>query len=292
MKIVTFLDGRAARLGVVRGDGLVEPVAPGPDRPADMLDLIRHADRWRPLLEDLSENPSPAARPLAEVRLAPPIANPGKVVAIGLNYVAHADESQTALPADPLIFAKFPSSIIGPGEPITWDRSLTADVDYEAELGVIIGTRARAVDRDDALAHVFGYTCLNDVSARDLQFADGQWVRSKSLDTFCPLGPWIVTADEIPDPHGLRIQCVVSGEVLQDASTADMHFDVAELIARLSRSFTLEPGDVIATGTPPGVGYFRPERRMLRDGDVVSVVIERIGELKNPVRLSTTGSTR
>ncbi|MGZ3317589.1 MAG: fumarylacetoacetate hydrolase family protein [Isosphaeraceae bacterium] len=220
---------------------------------------------------------------LARVRLLAPVARPGKIIAIGLNYADHASESNASIPDQPLVFAKFPSSIIGPGETITWDRALTDAVDYEAELGVIIGRRARQVAEEAALDYVLGYTCLNDVSARDLQFADGQWVRGKSLDTFCPVGPWVVTADEIPDPQSLAIRCLVSGEVMQSATTADMYFSVAELAARLSRAFTLEPGDMIATGTPPGVGYFRNPRRLLDDGDEVAVSIDRIGTLRNRV---------
>ncbi len=215
-----------------------------------------------------------------------PLPDPGKIVAVGLNYIDHAAEAAMTLPAEPLVFAKFPSSIIGPGEAIAFDRGLTDGVDFEAELGVVIGRRARNVRTEDALDHVFGYTCLDDVTARDMQFGDGQWVRGKSLDTFCPIGPWIVTADEIPDPQALAISCTLSGEVFQSATTADMIFGVAELIARLSRSFSLEPGDLIATGTPPGVGWFRTPRRVLRDGDEVVVAIEGIGELRNPVRTS------
>jgi 2-keto-4-pentenoate hydratase/2-oxohepta-3-ene-1,7-dioic acid hydratase in catechol pathway len=212
-----------------------------------------------------------------------PVGDPRKIVAIGLNYVDHAAEATMKLPEEPLVFAKFPSSIIGPDAPIRWSRGLTDGVDYEAELAVVIGRPARDVSVEDALDHVFGYTCLNDVSARDLQFADGQWVRGKSLDTFCPIGPWIVTADEIPDPQALSISCRIGDEVLQEATTADMIFGVAELISRLSRSFTLETGDVIATGTPPGVGWFRDPRRVLADGDTVTVEIGRIGALSNPV---------
>jgi len=212
-----------------------------------------------------------------------PVSDPRKIVAIGLNYVDHATEATLTPPSEPLVFAKFPSAVVGHGAPIRWSRSLTDGVDYEAELAVVIGRRARGVPVERALAHVFGYTCLNDVSARDLQFSDGQWVRAKSLDSFCPIGPWIVTADDIPDPQGLSIRCSVGDEVLQDATTADMIFSVAELVSRLSRSFTLEPGDVIATGTPPGVGWFRDPRRLLRDGDMVTVEIGGIGALSNPV---------
>jgi 2-keto-4-pentenoate hydratase/2-oxohepta-3-ene-1,7-dioic acid hydratase in catechol pathway len=217
-----------------------------------------------------------------------PLPDPGKIVAVGLNYVDHAAEAAMTLPAEPLVFAKFPSSIVGPGDAIAFDRGLTDGVDFEAELGVVIGRPARNVRTEDALGHVFGYTCLDDVTARDLQFGDSQWVRGKSLDTFCPIGPWIVTADEIPDPQALAISCTLSGQVFQSSTTADMIFGVAELISRLSRSFTLEPGDLIATGTPPGVGWFRTPRRVLRDGDEVVVAIEGIGELRNPVR--TTGT--
>lgn len=222
------------------------------------------------------------------VRDAPllaPVSDPRKVVAIGLNYVDHAAEVSMALPAEPLVFAKFPSSIVGPGAAIEWAEDVTTQVDYEAELAVVIGRPARNVAPERALDHVFGYTCLNDVSARDLQFRDGQWVRGKSLDTFCPIGPWLVTADEIPDPSDLRITCSVGAERLQDASTADLIFSVPELIARLSRVFTLEPGDVIATGTPPGVGFSRDPKRFLRDGETVVVEIERVGRLENPTRI-------
>jgi 2-keto-4-pentenoate hydratase/2-oxohepta-3-ene-1,7-dioic acid hydratase in catechol pathway len=162
---------------------------------------------------------------------------------------------------------------------------LTAEVDYEAELAVVIGRRARNVPIDEALDHVLGYSCLNDVSARDLQVSDGQWTRAKSLDTFCPIGPWVVTADAIPDPGALRVRCRVNGEQRQDASTAELVHGVAELIAYCSRSFTLEPGDVIATGTPGGVGAFREPPLFLADGDTVEVEIERVGILTNRCRV-------
>ena len=220
--------------------------------------------------------------PVRQAELLAPVERPGKIVAIGLNYIDHAAEAGRSLPTEPLVFAKFTSAIIGPGEPIRWDRSVTDAVDFEAELAVVIGRTARNVSRSEALDHVAYYTCLNDVSARDLQFADGQWVRAKSLDTFCPIGPWLVSSDEIPDPGALAIRCTVGGERLQDASTADLIFDVPELIARLSAAFSLHPGDVIATGTPPGVGWFRTPKRPLRGGEEVVVSIEGIGDLVNP----------
>ena len=220
-------------------------------------------------------------------RLMSPVSDPRKIVAIGLNYVDHAAEVQMTLPSEPLVFAKFTSSIIGPDDPIEWSEELTRTVDYEAELAVVIGRQARRVAPERALEHVLGYTCLNDVSARDLQFGDGQWVRGKSLDTFCPIGPWLVTADEVPDPAALRISCTIDGEVLQDASVGDLIFSVPELIARLSHAFTLQPGDVIATGTPPGIGWSRDPKRFLRDGEEVAVEIDGIGRLANPVRVLT-----
>jgi 2,4-didehydro-3-deoxy-L-rhamnonate hydrolase len=228
-------------------------------------------------------------RPLEGVELLAPVPRPGKVVAIGRNYREHAAEEGVEPPAAPLVFAKWPSSVIGHGAEIRWDPSLSEQVDYEAELAVVIGRRARRVSEADALDHVLGYTCLNDVSARDLQFADGQWIRGKSLDTFCPMGPVLVTADELGDPQRLAIRCTVGDEVLQDDNTASMFFSVAEIISYCSRAFTLEPGDVIATGTPPGVGAFRTPPRFLRDGEVVGVEIEGIGRLENVCRHEAMG---
>ena len=225
------------------------------------------------------------ARPLGDFHLAAPVPRPGKVVAIGRNYADHAAEGGAAPPPAPLIFAKWPSSVIGPGDEIRWDPALTSQVDYEAELGVVIGRTARRITADAAPAYVLGYTCLDDVSARDLQFGDRQWVRSKSLDTFCPMGPALVTLDEFPDPDDLAITCHVNGELVQSSRTSRMLFSVGTIIAHCSQAFTLEPGDVIATGTPAGVGVYRDPPRFLGDGDVVSVAIEGIGELSNTCRI-------
>lgn len=208
---------------------------------------------------------------------------PGKIVAVGLNYADHARESGMPTPATPLLFAKFPSSVIGPGQPIVIDPALTERVDWEVELAVIIGRPLRHVTPAQALAGIAGYTVANDVSARDLQFGDGQWVRGKSLDTFCPLGPVVVTPDELGDPQALRLCTKVNGEIMQDSSTAEMVFGVGDLLAFCSRSFTLEPGDVVLTGTPWGCGEFMTPRRSLAPGDVVEVSVERIGTLRNPV---------
>ena len=211
-----------------------------------------------------------------------PIGLPGKIVCVGLNYRDHAEESGMELPERPLLFAKWPSSLIGPGQPILIPEQAT-QVDYEAELGVVIGTRASRVSVKDALGHVEGYLCANEVSARDVQFADGQWTRGKSFDTFGPVGP-LVPAVEVPDPQALRIRCLVNGEVMQDSSTAQMVFTVAEVIAFISDGITLEPGDLILTGTPAGVGLGRTPPVYLAAGDEVTVEIESIGSLTNPVR--------
>jgi len=216
--------------------------------------------------------------------LGPPVRRPSKIVGIGLNYHDHAREAALPLPERPLVFAKYPSALAGDGEPIAWPAGLTSQVDWEVELAVIVGRRLRGAAPAAAIAAVFGYTVANDVSARDLQFSEPQWTRSKSLDTFCPLGPVVVTPDELGDPQGLRLAARVNGETMQESSTDQMIFGVAEILSFLSRSFTLEPGDVVLTGTPHGVGAFRSPPRYLRAGDVVEVEVEGIGTLTNPVR--------
>lgn len=218
----------------------------------------------------------------AEGELGPPL-RPGKIVAVGLNYLDHIRESKLERPQRPLVFAKFPSSVIGPTDAIELDGSLTSRVDWEVELAVIVGRRMRRVAEPDALEHVFGYTVGNDVSARDVQFSESQWVRGKSFDTFCPLGPVVVTAEEIPDPQALPLRTRVNGETMQESSTAEMVFGVAELLAFCSRSFTLEPGDVVLTGTPWGCGEFMDPPRSLAAGDVVETEVDGIGTLRNPV---------
>ena len=210
-----------------------------------------------------------------------PIERPGKIVCVGLNYRDHAEEQGAELPSEPLLFAKWPNALIGPGEPIVIPPLVTK-ADYEAELGVVVGARVKSVSKENAFEAVRGYLCANDVSARDLQFSDGQWTRGKSPDTFCPVGP-MVAASEIADPHALRIRTIVSGEVLQDSTTANLIFGVDEIISHVSRTATLEPGDLILTGTPAGVGVFRDPQRLLRPGDEVTIEIEGIGTLTNPV---------
>jgi 5-carboxymethyl-2-hydroxymuconate isomerase len=277
------------RLGTARpvgGGAAVAVLADGaaPERLEPLADplglgLLGLIEAGPDALETAITGRSPAAEPL---ELAAPL-RPPKIVAIGLNYLDHIRESNAPRPQVPLVFTKFPTSVIGPGEPIPIDGTLTERVDWEVELAAVIGTRMRRVAAEDALAGVLGYTIANDVSARDLQFSDGQWVRAKSLDGFCPLGPVVVTADEIGDPQRLALKTVVNGETMQDSSTEEMLFGVAELIEFCSRSFTLEPGDVILTGTPWGCGEFMDPRRSLQPGDEVEVSIEAIGSLANPV---------
>lgn len=211
-----------------------------------------------------------------------PIERPDKIICVGLNYRDHAEEQGVELPEAPLLFAKWANTLIGPGEPIVIPPLVT-QCDYEAELGVVIGTRVKAVSKENALEAVRGYICANDVTARDLQFSDGQWTRGKSPDTFCPVGPALVPAAEVSDPHNLRIRAIVSGEVLQDSTTANLIFGVDEIISHVSQTMTLDPGDLILTGTPAGVGVFRDPQRLLRAGDEVTIEIEGIGSLTNPV---------
>ena len=278
--------GDGDRLGVASGDAWLPAETLDPGAPRTMSALLAAGAGG---VDALRAAATPArieaeGRLLAEIELLAPVPRPGKVVAIGRNYRDHTAEEGVEPPAAPLIFSKWSSCVVGPGADICWDPGLTTQVDYEAELAVVIGRTARRVAQADALDYVLGYTCLNDVSARDLQFGDGQWVRGKSLDTFCPMGPTLVTADEIGDPQALAISCRVGERVLQDASTADMYFGVAAIISYCSQAFRLEPGDVIATGTPGGVGIFRDPPVLLGDGDEVVVEIERIGRLSNTCR--------
>jgi 2-keto-4-pentenoate hydratase/2-oxohepta-3-ene-1,7-dioic acid hydratase in catechol pathway len=210
-----------------------------------------------------------------------PFPRPSKILCVGLNYRDHASESKMDLPEAPLLFAKWPNALVGDGAPIVLPHQ-ARETDYEAELGVVVGRGGRNIAVGDALDHVAGYVCANDVSSRDVQFADGQWTRGKSVDTFCPVGPLVPVA-EVPDPHALRIRAIVSGEVLQDSTTANLIFGVDEVISHAAKTMTLEPGDLILTGTPAGVGVFREPQRLLRPGDEVTIEIELVGTLTNPV---------
>jgi 2-keto-4-pentenoate hydratase/2-oxohepta-3-ene-1,7-dioic acid hydratase in catechol pathway len=219
---------------------------------------------------------------LDDVKLCPPIPRPGKLVCIGLNYRDHAAESNMPIPEVPITFSKFSTSIIGPDDPVLIPRG-SEKTDYEAELAFVVGRLAKNVTRDKAMGYVFGYCCFNDVSERGFQFADGQWQRGKSCDTFAPMGPYVATADEIGNPHNLSIRLRLNGEVLQSSRTEQLIFGIPHLIEFLSRSISLEPGDVIATGTPPGVGFARKPPIFLKPGDRMEVEIDGLGILANPV---------
>lgn len=211
-----------------------------------------------------------------------PVPRPGKLICIGLNYRDHAAESNMAIPERPVVFSKFATAVIAPGEAVVLPGT-SKQVDYEAELAVVIGRRAKSVGANRALEYVLGYTAFNDVSARDFQFADGQWQRGKSCDTFAPMGPTIVTADVIPNPHKLAIKLRLNGRTMQDSNTDNLIFGIPQLISFLSETITLEPGDVIATGTPSGVGFARKPPVFLKDGDQMEVEIEGLGILNSPV---------
>ena len=260
MRIVSYRSGSGeARFGVVE-DGSVL------DAGTDLGALTRGATVGR----------------VDELRLLAPVPRPGKVVCVGRNYAEHAAETGSAVPDRPQLFAKWANAVVGPGVDVV-HHPITAALDYEAELVVVVGRTATRVPEDRALDIVLGYTCGNDVSARDLQFGDTQWIRGKALDTFAPTGPWIVTVDEIPDPQALGIRCAVNGEIRQDDTTANMVFGVARLVAFVTEAITLEPGDLIFTGTPAGVGHGMVPPRYLAVGDHVRVEIDGIGAIEHGI---------
>ncbi|SJN40697.1 Fumarylacetoacetate hydrolase family protein [Mycetocola reblochoni REB411] len=273
--LALVVDGRAHPL-----DSLVD------DAPSQLGELI---DRGEAELARIAAAPvdadSPSAVPLDRARLASAVLRPPQVIAVGLNYTAHSSELNLATDAAPTLFSLWPNSLSGHDATTSWPASLTSQVDYEAELGVIIGTAAKDVTEAEALDHVFGYTVVNDITARDIQYSEAQWSRCKSFDGFTPTGPVVVTADEIPDPQALRIRTVLDGDVMQDAGTDLMVRGVATLVARLSRSTTLLPGTLISTGSPGGAGYSRDPQVFLTDGATVTVSIDAIGELTTHCRV-------
>ncbi len=281
MKFVTYREGAGrAAAGVLRGDRVVGLSSGGF---ADLISLVRlGSEAVRRITEWLRSVPEGAGKPLSGVHLLAPIPSPPKFICVGLNYRDHAAESKMEIPKVPTIFSKFSSSVIGPGESIVLPKNSTQP-DYEAEFAFVIGKGGRHIPADRWRDHVFGYTIVNDVSARDFQMATSQWLMGKTFDTFAPMGPYLVSSDEIPDPHALDIRLEINGETLQNSNTRELIFKIPELIAFLSSVFTLEPGDIVSTGTPAGVGFARQPPRYLQAGDDVVIRVEGIGELRNPV---------
>ena len=281
MHLVMFSrGGNAPEAGVVR-DG--EVIALSELGIPDLLWLIRGGPQALARVRAwIAEPPPDVSAPIESVQLLAPIPCPPKIMCVGLNYKDHAEETQMALSSVPTIFAKFPTAVIGPGASIVLPKSST-QTDYEAEFAFVIGEGGRHIPASEWRQHVFGYTIMNDVSARDYQMASSQWTMGKNFDTFAPMGPWIVTANEIADPHALDISLTLNGVQMQSSNTRNQIFRIPELIAFLSSVFTLEPGDMVSTGTPAGVGYKRKPPVFLQPGDEVVVRVEGLGELRNPV---------
>jgi len=281
MRFVTFVQGKPesrSRPGVVTSENAVVDLTPLGF--SSLLEVIEAGAAGRQKVDAYVGGQ--AGTPMDQVRLLAPIPKPRKLICVGLNYRDHAEETGQEIPKVPTIFNKFATAVIAPGDPIVLPKVSTSP-DYEAEFAFVIGKGGRHVDPENWADHIFGYTIVNDVSARDYQRATSQWLMGKTFDTFAPIGPWIVTKDEIGDPHSLDIRMVINGEVLQDSNTKHLIFKIPELIGYLSSVFTLEPGDIVSTGTPSGVGAARKPPRWLRPGDDVRVLIPAIGELRNPV---------
>ncbi len=280
MKLATFTHEGITRVGVVEGHEIVDLAAAAPDLPREMVGLLELGpEALTAAHEALTRGPR---MPLTETRLEAPIARPPKFLAVGLNYADHVAESGLEPPEHPTIFNKQSTCVTGPSDPIHVPRASHV-VDYEGELGFVIGRRCRHVARDDASDVIAGYLVVNDVTVRDWQLRTPTWTMGKSFDTHGPIGPWIVTSDELRDPHQLRLRTWVNGELRQESNTKQLIFDCFALVEHFSTAFTLEPGDIVATGTPSGVGIVRKPPLLLRDGDVVRIEIEGIGAIENPV---------
>lgn len=286
MKLAVFTAQTEQHLGIVQGDGIISLTKlDGEKFPACLKTFIANYEDLRIQAEQLAlqHGDGEAVFKLGDVEILPPISQPEKIICVGLNYIDHCRETGMEPPKSPVIFSKYANAIIGHNDAIEIPVN-SSEVDFEAELAIVIGKEAKRVTEEDANDYVFGYTILNDISARDQQFADGQWTRGKTADTFAPVGPVVVTADEVGDPHELAISLELNGEMMQDSNTNNLIFTVPKIISFLSQSMTLKPGDIIATGTPPGVGMGRSPKVWLKDGDVMSVNIERIGTLTNSIK--------
>ncbi|MGG0409998.1 fumarylacetoacetate hydrolase family protein [Peribacillus simplex] len=285
MKIATFSVQTEQHIGLVKDDQIISLTALGPEEfPACMKKFIERGSELRSRAEQLIEQRvnDDAIFKLSEVNILPPISKPEKIICVGLNYFDHCKETGMEPPESPVIFSKYANAIAGHNDAIEIPINST-EVDFEAELAFVIGREAKHVSEEEADDYVFGYTIMNDISARDLQFQDGQWSRGKTADTFAPFGPVIVTKDEVGDPHNLAISLELNGEIMQDSNTSNLIFTIPKIISFLSQSMSLMPGDLIATGTPPGVGMGRNPKIWLKNGDRMNVSIEKIGTLSNHV---------
>lgn len=285
MKIAAFSVQNEQHIGVLQDDQIISLTVLSADEfPACLKTFIERSVELRPRAEQLIEqrDKENATFSLSDIKILAPIPRPEKIICVGLNYIDHCKETGMDPPASPVIFSKYQNAIVGHNEAVEIPFN-SNEVDFEAELAVVIGKEAKRVTEEEANDYVFGYTILNDISARDLQFADGQWTRGKTADTFAPTGPVVVTHDEVGDPHTLAITLELNGEMMQDSNTNNLIFTVPKIISFLSQSMTLKPGDLIATGTPPGVGMGRKPKVWLKNGDRINVTIEKIGTLSNHV---------
>lgn len=273
MKLIRFGAKGQECPGLLQDDGIVDLRRVFADIP-DVNELFFNQS-WPERLADMQLKGEKV-----EVRLGPPVASPSKIICLGKNYIEHAKEGGFDAPSSPLIFCKTPNTLNGPHDPVLLPQS-SGQIDWEVELAIIIGKPGKQITKQEALTHIAGVTVMNDVSARQAQFADSQWFRGKSFDTFAPMGPALVTLDEIGDPHNLRLTATVNGQLMQEGHTRDLIFDLPTIIADISQDITLLPGDVISTGTPSGVGIFRDPPVVLREGDEVACWVEKIGTIKN-----------
>lgn len=281
MKLVSFSEGGKTRVGIVQGDKVIDVAAAAPDLPTDLMQLIAKGDGALAKLRNVAASAKPTLA-LDKVHLNAPIARPGKVLAIGLNYADHIAESGMKTPEHQVWFPKQVTSIAGPNDDVLLPAVSTM-LDWEAELCFVVGKRAKHVPKERAHEVIFGYMCGNDVSVRDWQMRTAQWMMGKGFDTHAPIGPYLVTADEVGDPHDLGIRCLVNGVTRQSSNTKNLVFNCFEQIAHLTQAFTLEPGDVVFTGTPGGVGLAMKPPVWLQAGDVVRVEIDKLGALENRV---------
>ncbi len=284
MKLITFSAHGSQRLGVLLNDDQIGDVCRADSQiPEDVIDFLAAGETMRArVAQTITGLSTDHILALDEVRVGPPIPHPDKILCIGINYKDHIEETNSETPEHPVVFSKYSNTIIGPNDPIHLP-AISQTVDYEAEFAVVMGRTARNVSKADALDYVGGYTALNDISARDFQRRTSQWVMGKSFDTFAPIGPVLVTADAIADPHALDIKLRLNGTEMQSSNTRQLLFTVNDLIADITAVMTLEPGDIISTGTPGGVGFARDPQVLLQPGDVVEVEIQDIGVLRNPV---------